>query len=228
MCSWHYPAPEEKVNKNTCSWLLRTFAKFAHSPNCSHVGLLSWSSKRGGMPSLRNARVSQREKFMNGTLSLWWWLWWCVFICVLMCVFGIQWSWSSKSAVSPILSLNSFFLRREHHLILLGPDPPDPLCASPLAWSPAGLDAFFVKPCLDVCAWHCTMSGRSLVEPEPGRLRARWEIEEEPWFQRYPVFALHLITVQRLHRGYDVVWCEIVSLSAGLQVCLLLSVCGND
>lgn len=109
MCSWHYPAPEEKVNKNTCCWLLRTFAKFAHSPNCSHVGLLSCSSKRGGMPSLRNARVSQREKFMNGTICLWWWLWWYVFICVLMCVFGIQLSCSSKSAVSPIFFFILFY-----------------------------------------------------------------------------------------------------------------------
>lgn len=47
--------------------------------------------KGAGMPCLRYARVSQREKFMNGTTSLWWWLWWCVFKCVFMCVSGIQW-----------------------------------------------------------------------------------------------------------------------------------------
>lgn len=41
--------------------------------------------KGAGMPCLRYARISQREKFMNGTTSLWQWLWWCVFICVFMC-----------------------------------------------------------------------------------------------------------------------------------------------
>lgn len=82
------------------------------------------------MPFLRNARVPQREKFMNGTTSLWRWLWWCVFICVFMCVSGpngIKWRCNIiiKYTISPILTscllpsvLQAFF---EHCHLLEGP-----------------------------------------------------------------------------------------------------------
>lgn len=147
--------------------------------------------KGTGMPCLRSM-------FLNGR-NLWMGQWAsdgvrgsvCLYVCLYVRV------WHSEEVLNFPHSLSSFssVLRAENIAAVLQAFSEYPLKAY---WSWCLL-CQTVLGC--VCAWHCTMSGRSLVGSEPGLLQARWKIEEEAWFQWYSVFALSLIRVHSLYRG---------------------------
>ena len=64
--------------------MLRTFAKLAYTPNCSHVGLLSWSSKRGGHALFKICPCFSTGEIYEWDNEL---LMVVVVVCVYMCVF---------------------------------------------------------------------------------------------------------------------------------------------
>lgn len=133
--------------------------------------------KGAGMPCLKMPVFLNRRNLWMGQRACVW-FWWCVCLyCVNVCV----WLWvvgqklTVKVHPSPRREPYSMFQAFSEHPHLLE-------CL-------LLLDVSSVRPCLDASAWHCTMSGRSLVGHEPGVLQARWKTEEEARFQRNPVSA---------------------------------------
>lgn len=210
MCSWHYPAPEQKVNKNRCSWLLRTFAKLAYTPNCSHVGLLSWSDKRGGYALFKIClcfSTGRIYEWDNGPLMV------NVAVRVYMCVYVCDWHsiegqyHQQKSSFLHSLIIFSFLLRTKqescHHLF----EHPHMLKGL-LVLMLSSLS--FVKPCLEVCAWHCTMSAAGQMK----------------YWGRGSISVISCLCSTSVEctqpaRGYEPLWCVIVCVCMGLQVYLL-------
>lgn len=133
--------------------------------------------KGAGMPCLKMPVFLNRRNLWMGQRACVW-FWWCV---CLYCVNVFVWllvvgqKLTVKVHPSPRREPYSMFQAFSEHPHLLE-------CL-------LLLDVSSVRPCLDASAWHCTMSGRSLVRHEPGVLQARWKTEEEARFQRNPVSA---------------------------------------
>lgn len=127
--------------------------------------------KGAGMPCLKMPVFLNRRNLWMGQRACVW-FWWCV---CLYCVNVFVWLWvvgqklTVKVHPSPRREPYSVFQAFSEHPHLL-----ERLLL---------LDVSSVRPCLDASAWHCTMSGRSLVGHEPGvlpdeKLRKRLDFRE--------------------------------------------------
>lgn len=133
--------------------------------------------KGAGMPCLKMPVFLDRRNLWMGQRACVW-FWWCVCLyCVNVCV----WLWVVGQKLT--VKVHPSPRREPYSMFQAFPEHPHLLECLLL------LDVSSVRPCLDASAWHCTMSGRSLVGHEPGVLQARWKTEEEVRFQRNSVSA---------------------------------------